>query len=345
MTAPTIKVDLRSDTVTKPTPGMLEAMMNAEVGDDVFGEDPSVNHLEQQCAQIFGSEAGIFCPSGTMTNQIGINVLSNPYEEVICYKDSHIYKYEGGGVSANSGLSIKLLSGDRGRISLEDVLANINPDDIHYPVSSIVSLENTVNKGGGSYYTLADIARLSEGSREKGLKVHLDGARVFNALVETGDAPSSYGQYFDTISVCLSKGLGAPVGSVLVGKKEYIKKARRMRKAFGGGMRQAGFLAAAGIYALNNHVNRLKEDHIRARAIAEGLRNLGFVSSIMPVDTNILIFELAEGITTEHFLAKLEDKDIYAVAFGPREIRMVTHLDFDDDMLTYTIDALKKLSV
>ncbi|GAA0891320.1 GntG family PLP-dependent aldolase [Fulvivirga kasyanovii] len=336
--------DLRSDTVTKPTPGMLEAMMHARVGDDVFGEDPTVNELEEKCARLFGMDAAIFCPSGTMTNQIGINVLSNPYEEVICYKGSHIYKYEGGGVAGNSGLSFRLLEGDRGRINLDDILANVNADDIHLPVSSIVSLENTVNKGGGSYYTLSEIAEISEACMSRGIKMHLDGARLFNALAETGDKPGDYGKYFDTISICLSKGLGAPVGSVLLGKAEHIRKARRMRKVFGGGMRQAGYLAAAGIYALDHHVQRLTEDHQRARKIGKVLEDMHYVNNVLPVDTNILIFELAQGITTDAFLQQLDQKGVKAVAFGPREIRFVTHLDFDDGALDFTINVLSQLS-
>lgn len=339
-----MKVDLRSDTVTKPTPEMLQAMINAEVGDDVFGEDPTVNLLERKCADLFGMEGAVYCPSGTMTNQIGINVLSNPYEEVICYKGSHIYKYEGGGVAGNSGLSFRLLEGDRGKLNLQDILDNINPDDIHFPVSSIVALENTVNKGGGSYYTLKELAEISSACKTRGIKMHLDGARLFNALAETQGAPAEYGKYFDTISICLSKGLGAPVGSVLLGNKEYIKKARRMRKVFGGGMRQAGFLAAAGIYALDFHVDRLKEDHLRAREIGKSLEGLSYVNRVMPVDTNIVIFELPKEISPDLFLSKIEGYGLKAVAFGPREIRFVTHLDFNDDGLQHTVHVLKKLT-
>ena len=338
-----MKADLRSDTVTKPTTEMLEAMMNAPVGDDVFGEDPTVNALEAKCASLFGMDAAIYCPSGTMTNQIGINVLSNPYEEVICYKGSHIYKYEGGGVAGNSGLSFRLLEGDRGRVSLADILANINADDIHLPVSSIVALENTVNKGGGSFYTVSEIAAISAACMGRGIKMHLDGARLFNALAETDDQPEAYGKHFDTISICLSKGLGAPVGSVLLGRAEHIHKARRMRKVFGGGMRQAGYLAAAGIYALDNHVKRLKEDHLRAREIGKVLESLPYVTNVLPVDTNILIFELTEGITTDTFLSRLDQAGVKAVAFGPREIRFVTHLDFDDRALDFTTGILRKL--
>lgn len=337
-------IDLRSDTVTQPTAPMLEAMMGAQVGDDVFGEDPTVNTLQQKCAEWFGMEAALYCPSGTMTNQIGINVLSNPYEEVVCYEGSHIYKYEGGGVAGNSGLSFRLLKGDRGRVSLQDILDNINPDDEHFPKTSLVALENTVNKGGGSYYSLKQIREISTACREKGLKIHLDGARLFNALAETEDNAQEYGRYFDAISICLSKGLGAPVGSVLVGSEDLIKKARRVRKFFGGGMRQSGYMAAAGIYALDHHVGRLKEDHKRAREIGKALQGLDYVQHVLPVDTNIVIFKLAGDLSTDHFLAKISEYKIKAVPFGPKEVRFVTHLDFDDDMLDRTLKVLKNLN-
>ena len=337
-------VDLRSDTVTKPTPGMLDAMMHAEVGDDVFGEDPSIKKLENKCAQLLEMEAAVFCPSGTMTNQIGINVLTRPFDEVICYKGAHIYKYEGGGLAGNSHVSVRLLAGDRGRLSAEEIAANINSADSHYPVTSVVALENTVVREAGSYYTLDQIKSVSEFSRSKGLKLHLDGARFFNALVETGDRSQDYGRFFDTVSICLSKGLGSPVGSVLVCKKELEQKVRRMRKAFGGSMRQAGFLAAAAIYALDHHVTRLKEDHVRARELSKVLMTQPYVKSIMPVDTNIIIFELAPGLTTEKFLTKIGEQQIKALAFSQTEIRLVTHLDFDDRMLEKAIGVFKKLS-
>ncbi|MTI20649.1 threonine aldolase, partial [Fulvivirga sp. RKSG066] len=327
-----------------PTSEMLEVMMQAKVGDDVFGEDPNVNLLEQKCAEMFNMEASIFCPSGTMTNQIGINVLSRPYEEIICYKGAHIYKYEGGGIAGNSGLSFRLLEGDRGVLDLDEILANINVDDIHFPVTSIVELENTVNKGGGKCYTLEEISSISNGSRAHGMKMHLDGARLFNALVATGDKSEDYGHYFDTISICLSKGLGAPVGSILLGSNDLMKQARRVRKYFGGGMRQAGYLAAAGIYALDNHVDRLAQDHHRAKQLEVVLKNQGYVKEVLPVETNIVIFELQDGITAEACLDKLKAKGVLAVPFGPSEVRFVTHLDYDDDMLEKTVQAIKTLS-
>lgn len=339
-------VDLRSDTVTKPTPAMHQAMMQAEVGDDVFGEDPSIISLEKKCAALLGMDAAVFCPSGTMTNQIGIKINTQPYDEVICYKGSHIYKYEGGGVAGNSLASVRLVEADRGRISVKEIEANINlVTDVHLPITSLVSLENTVVREAGSYYTLDQIKIISEFARSRGLKMHLDGARLFNALVETGEKAVEYGKYFDSISICLSKGLGAPVGSVLVCKKELEPKARRMRKAFGGGMRQAGFLAAAGMYALDHHVTRLKEDHLRAGVLGEAIHNLPWVKSVMPVDTNIVIFSITESSTPEKVLTRLNEHQIKAIKFGPQEIRLVTHLDFDDRMLDKTVEVLKKISV
>lgn len=336
-----MKIDVRSDTVTKPTAAMLEAMMCAEVGDDVFGEDPTVNALEEKCARILGMEAAIYCPSGTMTNQIGINILSQPYEEVICYEGAHIYKYEGGGVAGNSGLSFKLLKGDRGKICVKGILANINQDDIHQPPTSIVELENTVNKGGGSYYTLQEIAGISAAVKNKGLKMHLDGARLFNAIIASGDEVSEYGQYFDTISICLSKGLGAPVGSILAGGHALIKKARRVRKYFGGGMRQAGYLAAACIYALDNHIDRLADDHERAKQLGHILGSLSYVDEVLPVDTNIVIFKLTTEITPDACIKKFAENGLLAVPFGEDEVRLVTHLDFDDDMLSVAENILR----
>ncbi len=324
---------------------MLQAMMQAPVGDDVFGEDPTVNELEEKCAKLLGMDGAMFCPSGTMTNQIGIKVLTQPYEEVICYKGSHIYKYEGGGLAGNSNVSVRLLNGDRGRLSVEEIEGNINnAKDAHQSITSVVALENTVVREAGSYYKLAQIKTVSEFARSKNLKMHLDGARLFNALVETGDNPMEYGKYFDTISICLSKGLGAPVGSILVFKKEYETKARRMRKAFGGGMRQSGFLAAAGIYALDNHVTRLKEDHAKAKTLGKELQNLSWVKSVMPVDTNIVLFEVTSNRTPEKVLSKFNEYDIKALPFSQTEIRLVTHLDFKDDMLNKTVEVFKKIS-
>jgi len=339
-------VDLRSDTVTKPTPAMLDAMFKAEVGDDVFGEDPTVKQLEEKCAKLLGMDGGIFCPSGTMTNQIGIKILTQPFDEVICYKGSHIYKYEGGGLMGNSNVSVRLLNGDRGRISVEEIAPNVsNINDPHQALTSVIALENTVVREAGSFYTLNQIKNISDFARSKNLKMHLDGARLFNALTETKEKPEDFRQCFDTISICLSKGLGAPVGSVLVYKKEFETKARRMRKVFGGGMRQSGFLAAAAIYALDNHVARLKEDHIRAKKLGNTLKNLSWVKSVMPVDTNIVIFEVASTLSPEKVLAKLGEHNIKALVFSSTEIRLVTHLDFTEAMLDKCLDVFSKMKL
>ena len=322
-------IDLRSDTVTRPTAGMKEAMFAAPVGDDVFGEDPTVNALEEKLAGLFGMEAGLFCPSGTMTNQIAIRLHTRIQTEVICHQYSHIYLYEGGGIMSNSLASVKLLTGDLGKITAAQIAESINPDDVHAPETTLVSLENTMNKGGGSIYTLDEIKPIHALCKEKGLKLHLDGARLFNALVETGESPADWGAHFDTISICLSKGLGCPIGSVLLGTKADMKRARKVRKVFGGGMRQAGILAAAGIYALDHQIDRLKEDHARARALGEILRKQSFVSETLPVSTNIVIARL-EGITPEELLKKLAEKNIKAVKFGKDLVRFVTHHDFGD---------------
>ncbi len=325
-------IDLRSDTVTRPTPGMKEAMFSAPIGDDVFGEDPTVNALEEKVAKLFGMEAAIFCPSGTMTNQIAIRLHTGPQREVVCHQHSHIYLYEGGGIMSNSLASVKLLEGSLGKITAPQIASAINPDDVHAPETALVSLENTMNKGGGSIYTLDEIKPIHTLCREKGIKLHLDGARLFNALVETGESPAEWGAHFDTISICLSKGLGCPVGSVLLGTKVDIKRARKVRKVFGGGMRQAGFLAAAGTYALDHQVERLKEDHARARALGQMLGSLPIVSEVFPVATNIVIARL-DGVTPEDFMKKLVEKDIKSVKFGPDLVRFVTHHDFGDEQL------------
>ena len=325
-------LDLRSDTLTQPTAGMKEAMFAAPLGDDVFGEDPTVNALETKIAALFGMEAALFCPSGTMTNQIAIRLHTGPQKEVICHQHSHIYLYEGGGIMANSMASVKLLTGDLGKITASQVAESINPDDVHAPETTLVSLENTMNKGGGSIYTLDEIKPIHALCKEKGLKLHLDGARLFNAMVESGESPADWGAYFDTISICLSKGLGCPIGSVLLGTKADIKRAKKVRKVFGGGMRQAGFLAAAGIYALDHQVERLKEDHRRARVLGQFLVKAPHVAEVLPVATNIVIARL-EGKSPEIYLQELNSKGIKGVKFGKDLVRFVTHLDFGDDHL------------
>ncbi|MCP9761340.1 threonine aldolase family protein [Lacihabitans soyangensis] len=338
-------IDLRSDTVTKPSKEMLEAMFSAEVGDDVFGDDPTVKALENKAAEMFGMEAALFCTSGTMTNQIALKAHLFPGSEVICDKYSHIYLYEGGGIASNAQASVKLIDGDKGRITAEQVRGAINnPEDIHLPLSTLVSLENTMNKGGGSIYDFDEILKIKEVCREKGLKFHLDGARLFNALIETSESPKDFGSAFDSISICLSKGLGAPVGSLLLGNAEFIKKSRRIRKSFGGGWRQAGYLAAAGIYALDNNVKRLKEDHANAKAIGQILQKCSFVKEIMPIDTNIVIFELVENWTNTDFLEVLKQNGVGAVAFGPQLVRFVTHLDFKTEDLNLLEKILTQIS-
>lgn len=336
-------IDFRSDTVTRPTPAMLEAMMRAPVGDDVFGEDPSVNHLENMCSTLFGMEAAIFCPSGTMTNQIAIKCHTQPGDEVICDKMSHIYQYEGGGIAVNSGASVRLIEGNRGRITASQVKESINPDDVHKPVSTLVSLENTANRGGGSCYDFADIQAIREVCSQNKLKLHLDGARLFNALVAKNETFKQYGEVFDSISICLSKGLGTPVGSVLVGTNELVKKARRIRKLFGGGMRQAGFMAAAGIYALENNVARLAEDHQHAQQIAAVLQTKDFVGEILPVETNIIIFEIKGRYTAPELAARCKEEGIFVIAISPAQIRIVVHLDIRSEDVKRTIDVINRL--
>ncbi len=340
-----MKIDLRSDTVTKPTAEMLEAMMAAKVGDDVFGEDPTVNALEEKLASLFDMEAALFCPSGTMSNQIAIKCFTQPMDEVICDQTAHVYRYEGGGIAYNSMASVRLLNGERGILTPEMIEPEINDDNIHYPNSSLVVLENTVNKGGGKCYHLNQIGPIHNLCAIKGIKLHLDGARIFNALVATGDKAKSYGKYFDGISVCLSKGLGAPVGSVFLSSKETIKKATKIRKVFGGGMRQVGFLAAAGIYAIDHHIDRLAEDHIHAKALAEALTHSKFVASVMPVETNIVLFDILPNLKAEQVVRMLENKGILCSSTSNRTIRFVTHLDISSQMIDQAIQIISTLSI
>ncbi|MBM3914893.1 MAG: low-specificity L-threonine aldolase [Sphingomonadales bacterium] len=336
-------IDYRSDTVTRPTPAMREAMAAAPVGDDVFGEDPSINQLEEKTAQLFGMEAAVFCPSGTMTNQIAIKCHTQPGDEVICEENSHIYQYEGGGIAFNAGASVKLLAGDRGRIKTRQVAEAIQPDDVHRPISRLVSLENTSNRGGGCCYAFEEIVSIKQLCQEKGLALHLDGARVWNAIVAKQENYLDYGSTFDSISVCLSKSLGCPVGSLLLGNRAFIKKARRIRKVFGGGMRQAGSLAAAGLYALDHHIARLEQDHLHARMLGECLQKKSFVKLLLPVETNILIFELQEGQSAPALAATLKERGVLAYAISPVRIRLVTHLDISESDIYQTIDIFNSL--
>lgn len=338
-----MRIDLRSDTLTQPTEAMLSVMMKAEVGDDVFGEDPTINALEDKVAQIFGHESGLYCPSGTMTNQIAINVHTRPGDEVICDQYAHIQLYEGGGLAANSGATATLLPGDRGRITAEQVASVLKADDPHFPSSRLVALENTSNKGGGSIYALEEMQKIKTLCDAKDLALHLDGARVFNALNVADYSARELGAQFDSISICLSKGLGAPVGSVLIGNKEFIYKARRVRKRFGGGMRQAGFIAAAGIYALDHHVDRLAEDHSHAKSIGAAFTEWASVAELVPVETNIVIVHFKPGVDAQKVVEAFREKGIYILALGPGTIRLVTHLDVTSEMITVLLEAIKSL--
>ena len=338
-----MRIDLRSDTVTKPGPGMMDAIMHASVGDDVFGEDPVSNELERYAADIFGMEAALFCVSGTMTNQIGMKVHTQPGNEVICEQSSHVYQYEAGGIAFNSGCQVKLLQGDRGRITAKQVEESINPDDSHKAPTTLVSLENTANRGGGSCYDFNEILRIKAVCEKNHLGFHLDGARLFNALVAKKENPIDYGKAFDSISICLSKGLGAPVGSLLLGKIPFIAKARRYRKLFGGGTRQSGYIAAAGLYALKNNLERLSIDHTNARIISEVLKSKPFVEEIFPVETNIIIFKVRSPYTAASLAAKLKELDIWAIAISPTNIRMVLHLDISTEMVDKLCTTLQQL--
>ncbi len=336
-------INLISDTVTKPTKAMLNAMLTAEVGDDVFKKDPSVNALEKKVADFFGMEAALFFPSGTMANQTAIKLHTNPGEQLICDKYAHIYNYEGGGISFNSGVSCSLVDGDRGMMTADQVLEAINPPDFyHSPLTSLVCIENTTNKGGGACWDSNEMEKIKEVCVANGLSYHLDGARLWNALVATGENPKKYGELFDSISVCLSKGLGCPVGSVLLGTEKFINDAIRVRKIFGGGMRQAGYLAAAGIYALDNNIDRLAEDHKRAKEIGFVLESLAFVRKVEHIETNIVIFELDTSVISDtNFLNTLEKNNVYIIGMGQGKLRIVTHLDYTSEMHYTFLELLK----
>ncbi len=336
-------IDYRSDTVTKPTPAMLNAMFKAKVGDDVFHEDPSINELEHFAADMFGMEASLFCSSGTMTNQIAIKCHTQPGDEVICDRSSHIFQYEAGGIAFNSGCSVNVIIGNRGRISAEQIKDHINADDVHKAVSSLVSLENTSNRGGGSCYDYNEMVKIAELCKQKNLKFHIDGARLFNAIVANKENPKKYGEMFDSISICLSKGLGAPVGSLIIGKKDFIKKARRVRKVFGGGMRQAGYIAAAGLYALQNNIERLQIDHDNSKKIAAALKAKNFVDEILPVETNIIIFSIKNEMTPKLFIEKMKQEEILMYPISPTQVRIVVHLDITSEMIEKTIQIINQL--
>lgn len=336
-------VDFRSDTVTKPSKEMLDAMFNAPVGDDVYGEDPTVNELQEYAAQLFGKEAALFCASGTQTNQIAINIHVKPGGEVICHEESHVYKYEGGGIAKNSGASVRLLQGNSGRLTASEIEKWIMPDDIHFPVTQLISLEDTANRGGGAVYDFKEIEAISRLAKTTAIPLHLDGARVFNALAVNGVNLKTYAAPFDSISICLSKGLGAPGGSLLVGTKEFIHQARRVRKVMGGGMRQAGFLAAAGLYALKNNVDRLAEDHTKAKQLEKAFLACDWVETTLPVETNILVVILKDETKRDSIIRKFEACGVKLSAFGPGMIRLVTHLDISQNDVEYTLEQLKNI--
>lgn len=337
-------IDLRSDTITKPTKGMLDAMLSAKVGDDVYKEDPTVNALEERIANMFGKKSALFFPTGSMANQAAIKLHTNPGEQVICDKYAHIYNYEGGGASFNSGVSCKLIDGHRGMFKASQVVESINPPDFyHSPLTSLVAVENTTNKGGGACWDFEEIKNIRTVCNEHNLGYHLDGARLWNALVNSNETALQYGEVFDTISVCLSKGLGCPIGSVLVGDEDIMKGAIRIRKIFGGGMRQVGYLAAAGLYALDHHVDRLKEDHQKAKEIGDVLHSLPKIKTVESIETNIIIFELNADVSETEFVQKLASNNIHIIGMGGGKLRIVTHLDYTDAMHEKLLSILTNL--
>jgi threonine aldolase len=341
-----MEINLISDTITRPTVEMLDAMLAAKVGDDVFMADPTAIELQEKVANMFGMEAALFFPSGTMANQTAIKIHTQPGEQLICGKWAHVFNFEGGGAAFNSGVSCCLLDGFRGMFNTDQVKAAINdPENYHLPISSLVAIENTTNKGGGACWDFTELQKIGKVCKDNGLAYHLDGARLFNAMVAKNETPKQYGDLFDTISICLSKGLGAPVGSILLSDKERIKKAIRIRKLFGGAMRQVGYLAAAGIYALDNHVERLAVDHERAKKLGEALQNSEFVKNVEPIETNIIIFYVNDKISETDFVNALKEKNILIISMGNGKLRMVTHLDFTNQMLEKVIDVLNSLSI
>lgn len=339
-------INLLSDTVTKPTKAMLEAMFNAEVGDDVFNADPTVNELQDKIAKLFGMEAALFFPSGTMVNQVAIKIHTQPGEQLICDKWSHVYNYEGGGPAFNSGVSCKLIDGKRGMFTADQVIENVsNRDDIHQAITTLVTIENTANKAGGACWNIQELKKIKQVCKENDLAFHLDGARLFNALIAKNEQPKQYGELFDTISICLSKGLGCPVGSLLIGSKEHIQKALRYRKIMGGGMRQIGYLAAAGIFALDNHVDRLVEDHNNAKRVAEILKTANYIKKVEPVETNVIIFYTNDAIDDTDFVNTLASENILITGMGQGKLRMVFHLDISSQMIDIVIDKLTHLKL
>ncbi|WP_298223079.1 GntG family PLP-dependent aldolase [Flavobacterium sp.] len=340
-----MEINLISDTVTKPSPEMLQAMFNAKVGDDVFKQDPTVNDFESKVAELFGMEAALFFPSGTMANQTAIKLNTNPGDQIICDKWSHIHLYEAGGASFNSGVNFNLLDGHRGMITAEQVKNGINdPEFYHAPLSKMVGIENTTNKGGGACYDIETLQEIKQVCVDNNLKYHLDGARLWNAMIAKKQHPKQFGALFDTISVCFSKGLGAPIGSVLLSDAATMKRALRIRKIFGGNLRQSGYLAAAGIYALQNNINRLEDDHRRAKELGSKLQQLSWVAKVEPVETNIIIFSVQSHIADKEIIDKLAQKGIAISLMAKGTLRMVTHLDYKEVMHTYVLEALEKMT-
>ena len=339
-------VDLRSDTITIPSKAMLSAMLSAKVGDDVYGEDPTVRQLEKKLAVMFGMDLAMFFPSGTMANQTAIKLHTNPGDQVICDKYSHVYNYEGGAGSFTSGVSFKLINGERGMFDSNQLLGSINPKEFyHSPLSSLVVIENTTNKGGGACWDIVEIKNIKKTCKENNLGLHLDGARIWNALVKKEESPLEYGDIFDTVSVCLSKGLGCPIGSVLLGKKELMEKSIRIRKILGGAMRQSGYLAAAGIFALENNVKRLADDHLRAKEIGEKLNNMSFVKKVQDIETNIIVFEIDKGVKKETIINAFNKLSILFDwhSMGTNKIRIVTHINYTKEKHMYLLDSLETL--
>ncbi len=344
MQGPTI--DLRSDTVTKPTPGMRRAMAEAEVGDDVFGDDPTVKRLEAKTAELLGKEAALFVPSGTMANQIGVAIHARPGDELLCSATSHVYVWEAGGVARLSGVTARTFAGDRGLLSLEDVREAIRPvDDVHYVRTRLVCLENTHNRGGGRVHPIGEVARIARWAREHNLAMHLDGARLMNAVVATGRPADEWCQHFDTVSLCYSKGLGAPIGSAIAGSSEEIASARRLRKLFGGGMRQVGVIAAAALYALENHVDRLREDHEHAQALAEAFTSVdGFSLEMGPVETNLVWVAVSPKMgTAAEVAAYLASRGILVSVPGKQVIRACTHLDVSEEQVERAAQTIRQI--
>jgi threonine aldolase len=335
-------IDFRSDTVTKPSKGMMDAMIKASVGDDVFREDPTVNLLEMKMANLFDMEAALYCASGTMSNQIAIASHTVPGEEVICEQEAHVYIYEGGGIAYNAGCQVRPVAGNLGRITADQVLRNLNPDDVHKARTSLVCLENTSNRGGGSCYNMGEITKISQLCHSNALNLHLDGARLFNAIVAKSEKPAAYGRAFHSISVCFNKGLGCPAGSMLLGSEKFILQARRKRKLFGGGMRQAGYYAATALYALENNIERLNEDHNKAKKIGEALLLHPLVKQVLPVETNLVIFELIDGEDPKRFVTKMKEKNILLLTISDKRLRIVTHLDISDEMMTVFFKNLEQ---